>query len=45
MRSESAQRKKTASEQKPVAGEAKHTHRLKTLVFANELCVLHAGAT
>ena len=44
-RSESAQRKKKASEQKPVAGEAKNTHRLKTLVFANELCVLHADAT
>ena len=45
MRSESAKRKKPASKRNPVAGEAKHTHRLKTLVFANELCVLHADAT
>ena len=44
MRSDSTE-KKTPPKQKPVAGEAKKTRRLKTLVFTNELCLLHADTT
>ena len=44
MRSDSTE-KKTPPKQKPVAGEAKKTGRLKTLFFTNELCVLNAHET